>query len=242
MRRLAEAVALFTELEDHRGLGWALFYDGVAGWGLRTIEASRELFERSVAEHQLAADPAGELFSTLLLGWVLGAGGEVDEGRAHIDRFVKAAHAMNVPNAVAHAGDSVAMFDVWQGRVSADTTRAAAESLRVFREINNYACLTHALGSASMVMLELGDQEAPGVLIGLSQAIRERLNMIVAPYEDRSEIAANAFSTTVALDELDDATRARLWTSTLAKGRAMEPDEGIDWAIARLEKALSPTS
>ncbi len=232
--RLAESQAIFQELGDPRGLGWSLFYDGVAGWGARSPSETIEIFRRALQSHTEAADKAGQLFSTLLLGWALGFAGEYTEGRVHIDRFAEAASAIKVPNIAAHAGEAVAMFDCWQDRVDDNSIRHTIESLESFRQINNYACLTHALGSAALVLVQLGDLESPGIVIGISQAIRQRLNMVLAPYEDRTEIAVNAYSTAAALDRLRHAEGAPRWDAAVAKGRTMEPDEGIDWTIRQL--------
>ncbi len=240
VERLAEAQALFEELDDARGLGWAVFYDGVAGWGLRPMQESIKIFRRSLEIHEKSDDKAGQLFASLLLGTTLGVAGEYDEGRLYVERFAQGANAIKVPNMLAHAADALGMFDALQDQVTDETARRSAESLEAFRSINNYACLTHALGSAAMVLARMGDLEAPGIVIGMSQAIRERLNMVLAPYEDRSEIAANIASTAMALDILQEGSARDSWEAAVARGRTMEPDEGIHWTIRRLGHEPAP--
>lgn len=234
VERLKEAQRLFRDLDDDRGLGWSLFYDGVAGWGLRPIEETADIFRRSQEIHARSEDKAGRLFSGLLLGWALGVAGDHEEGREHIERFAESARALQIPNVVAHADEGVATFDAWQDRIGDDTRRLLVESLEAFRSIHNYACVTHVLGSAAIVLTKLGDLESPGVVVGISQAIRERLNMVLAPYEDRIDIAANTHSTAAAIHEAKWQSSTRSWEAAIAEGQTMEPDEGIDWTIRRL--------
>lgn len=239
IERLSEAQAIFEELGDQRGLGWALFYDGIAGWSLRSLEETVDRFRRALRNHTEAGDRAGQLFATLLLGWGLGASGELAEGREHIDRYVQAADAIGVPNLVAHGGEAVAMFDGWQGSITEASRRKAVESLEAFRSINNYACMTHSLGTAALMLVAMGDLEAPGIVIGISQAIRERLNMVLAPYEDRTQYAANAHAAAVAAKGLRTQSPDEDWETAIARGRTMEPDEGIDWTIQRLSHPVA---
>jgi predicted ATPase/class 3 adenylate cyclase len=232
--RLAEAQTLFEELGDKRGLGWALFYDGVAGWGIRSAEETLQMFERSMACHVEADDMAGQQYAGILTSWALAALGRYDEGRAHMDRFAETAYMVKVPNMVAHAADGLALFDAWQDRITEETAARSVESIEAFRSIDNYACLTHALGSVAVILAKQGRVEEPGMVLGVSQAIRDRLNMVIAPYEDHSEAAASAVSTALALDSLEEGPARDCWEAAMAQGRTMEPDEGIDWTIRQL--------
>ncbi len=230
---LAEAQRIFKELDDQRGLGWALFYDGIAGWGIRSAEDTTSLFESSLVCHTKAEDPAGQMFSELLLGSSLVLVGRAEEGKTHLDRFDRVAHATRIPNAEAHADDILAQFEAFTDQVGDSSIELTIKAIDGFRSINNYACITHTLGNAGMILARLGEYESAGIAVGISKAVRDRLNMVVAPYEDRSETVwdiLNAYG-----------IQPSSYQSAITRGRTMRPDEGIDWVIKRLLALKTPT-
>jgi hypothetical protein len=234
MQLLGEARQIFDELNDQRGLGWALFYDGLAGWGIRSTGETTGLFERSLACQKKAEDPAGQMFSELLLGSILVIAGRDMEGKNHLDRFDRVARATRIPNAVAHADDILAQFDALTDQVGDSSIDLSIGALGGFRSINNYACVTHALGNAGVILARLGEHESAGIAVGISEAVRDRLNMVVAPYEDRSETVWDLLEA--------DGFQPSSYESAVAQGRTMRPDEGIDWVVKRLLSQKTPTT
>ncbi len=239
VERLAEAQALFTELGDDRGLGWAFFYDGVVGWGLRPIDDTVAIFKRALATHGRSGDQAGALYTTLLLGSALGVAGEHEAAREYTERFAEAADAIKVPNMVGHASEALVSV-AWRNETGDRATQRMVESLEAFRQINNYACMTHALGAAAILLARMGDPEATCIVVGITQAIRERLNMVIAPYEDHTQAAADSYATAMAIDLARSDGALDSWEAAVAQGRTMEPDEGIDWTIRRLGHEPAP--
>ena len=224
LARLKDADAIFERVGDRRNLAWVRFYQGIAGFGLMPIEATIDTFEQALALHTEAEDPLGMALSTLLTGFVLSTRSP-ETGRPYIERFAEAAEAMGVPFMLAHADDALASADALEDCVDETSKLRAARSLVTLRRIKNYACVTHALGGAAAVLAQQGDHEGAARVMGIAEATRERLSMVIAPYEERDtqvqQIAAEAAGTPE-------------WDQALAEGRTFEPDEGIDWTIGRL--------
>ncbi len=224
LTRLDEAAAIFTKLDDRRNLGWATFYRGVAGFGLVPIEESAETFRQALNLHTEADDRLGMGLSTLLYGFVL-ATDEPGAGRPYIEQFAAAAKAVGAPSMTAHADDALAFLDGWQGCVNEETRLRAAQALITFRRINNYACICHALGGAATVLARAGDFDTAARILGIADATRQRLSMVVAPYEERETYVRRIAG---------DAVDTPAWDMAVAEGRTFEPDEGIDWVIRQL--------
>ncbi|HSJ33569.1 MAG TPA: adenylate/guanylate cyclase domain-containing protein [Acidimicrobiia bacterium] len=234
VERLDEAEELWEQLEDPRNLGWAVFYAAVAGYSLRTSDQTLDMYQRALELHLEAEDRFGQLVDTLLISSVLGGAGRYEEGRIYLDRYDAAVQKIGVPALLAHADDAVALFDALQDRVTEDSQRRSAASLVTFRQINNYACLTHALGGSAMILARMGDRRAPGVVTGLMSVIRNRLNMVIAPYEDRTTAIGRVMDEAFGLDVFSDGPAQEEWSAAIAEGRALDPDEGIDWVVGRL--------
>lgn len=222
--RLAEAREIFERLGNDRSLGWATFYEGIAGFGSVDLEQSIRTMEEAVRLHERAEDRFGRSASTLLLG-LYRTISDPASGRPYLERFQDWAAADGVPMGVAHANESLAFSDALQDEVGEESQRRAAEALALFRDINNYACLCHGLGSASAVLGREGDIEGAARALGLADTIRDRLSMAIAPYEERDSYAREIAG------ELVDGPA---WLRAVAEGRTFEPDEGIDWVISRL--------
>ena len=224
VERLAEASAIFEELGDTRNLGWATFYRGIAGAGLVSRDETLATFEKSTALHEAAEDKLGVILGTMVIGlFELGRNKEV--GHEMLDRAHDTARKVGIPVLIAHGADSAAVADASLGRVTAESRRLSAQALVSFRELRNYGCLCHALQSAACVLAVGGDIQSAARAWGVTEAIRERLSMVVAPYEDR---------TWMIRDIIGDSFENEAWTAAQAEGRTMEPEEGIDWVVDRL--------
>lgn len=232
--RVADAASLFEAVEDDRGLGWARFYDGVAGWPLRTADDTVDRFVRARAMLQDIGDRGGEAYSTLLLCYALVAADRAEEGRPHVEHMKDYVDELGVPTLSAHAADMVVLYDAWEQRIGQRTVDEAVRALTSFREIGNHARMSHTLGAVAMMLGRARDLESSGMVMGLALAIRKRLNLVLAPYEDRSDQAlrvvreALAGSTGVApaIDER--------WRAAVDRGVTMEPDEGVDLVLDKL--------
>jgi hypothetical protein len=245
IERLSEARSIFEEEGDDRQLAWAVFYDAVAGWGIRPLEDTSNLFLNARVLHEKSKDMGGIFFSSMLAALALGAAGRHDESREAGDSFVETALTTDVPTLVAHALDSSAFFDALRNEVHAESFRRAAESLDKFRSYGNYACVAHALTASASVLARAGDRHAAGIAVGVSEGIRDHLSMIVGPHEDRGNEVVAVIAETDLIDVGADGPARDEWDSARNQGRTMAPDEGIDWTISRLERAgqsLEPDS
>lgn len=71
-----------------------------------------------------------------------------------------------------------------------------------------------------MRLAATGRLEEAARILGVVQSIRDRLGMVLAPYEDRTFWIEN-----LGLNQLDDDRKAELKD----EGRAMGADAGIEW-------------
>ena len=234
VERLAEAEELWAQLGDTRKQGWAVFYGAVAGVSLRTNDETLGMYRRALALHTEAEDRFGQLTDTLLISAALGMAGHHEEARTHIDRYDAAAQKLGVPAVLAHAGDFVSLLDGVADEVTEESRRRSASALQAFRAINNYACLTHSLGGSAVILARMGDRHAPGVVVGLMHAVRNRLNMVLPPYEDRTSAIVSVMGEVFGVDLDSDGPDKEGWEATVAEGRTLVPDEGVDWVIGRL--------
>ncbi len=221
---LAAAAVVFEHADDRRNLGWARFYQGVAGFGTVPIEESAELFRRAIELHSDAEDRIGSALAELLYGQTVAMEDPV-AARTHIERFSDVAASIGAPTLTAHAADALALADAMVGVGDEPARVKAAEALVTFRSIDNYACLCHALAGAAAVFAAEGDTEGAARTLGIADATRDRLSMVLAPYEERER-----FVRRIAGAAADDPA----WGFGIAEGRTFEPDEGIDWVIRRL--------
>ena len=233
VRRLEEAQTLCEAAEDRPGVGWAKFYSGMAGWDLRPLEDTIECFARADSIFAETGSRHGELLAVLLGAYAHGHAGRVREGRELVTRYVEDAQRLGAPFLVAHAFDLGAIYDAWEDRVSAVTFENLCRAVDGFRSTHNHACLSHTLGAGAMAFARLEDMKAAARMLGLSQSLRDSLNMVIAPYEDRADQVL-ALIDAAGHDLTDPATRDA-WHRELDYGRTMNPHEGLDWAIHRLE-------
>lgn len=224
LERLTEAGAIFEGAGDTRNLGWAIFYRGCAGAGIVSRDETLATFEKSTALHVEADDKIG-VFSGNLLTGVFELGRNRDAARRSLDWCYETATKAGVPTLVAHGADVVALADASLGTVSEHSKRLSAEALVNFRKLRNYACICHTLYGAACVLAADGDIETAARAWGLTEAIRSRLSMVLAPYEARDWVMR---------DIIGEQFEGAAWNAALAEGRALEPDEGIDWVISEL--------
>ncbi len=221
---LRAAAEVFERADDRRNLGWASFYQGVAGFGMVPTDVSLSAFRRAMDLHTEAEDPIGSALAELLYGLVMGKE-DLGQARPHLERFADVAAAVGAPTLTAHAADALALADALRGPVDESARAGAAESLLTFRTIDNYACLCHALGGAAAVLARTGDYEGAARALGIADATRDRLSMVLAPYEE-----VEPYVRRVAGAAAQDPS----WDSAIAEGRTFDPDEGIDWVVRRL--------
>lgn len=235
--RLRDAIASFEAVGDARGRGWADFYDGVAGWSLRDPEETVDILQRARSTLHDAGDVAGESFSMLILGRALLAADRAGEGRPGVDELHGLVEGLNVPMLSAHAAELTVLYDAWEDTIDRHTVDEAIAAITSFREMHNYACMSHALEAVAMMVGRTRDVGAAGLITGLAIAIRKNLNLVFAPYEDSSaEVMAVLERSLDASVERDRSLRDE-WQAAVARGLTMEADEGVDLVLGKLHTA-----
>lgn len=129
-----------------------------------------------------------------------------------------------------HADEAAAAWPAAFGTLDPHVWVRAESAVSRFRALPNYACMGHCLHTASIVLATAGRLEESARCLGVVDVIRSRLGMVMAPYEDRRMWIDRA-----GLHRLDEPRRE----AAEAAGRAMEPEAGIDWVLARLAEGGS---
>jgi predicted ATPase/DNA-binding SARP family transcriptional activator len=222
---LDEAMRALDGLDEPRLVAWAGFYRGLASWGMSPIEETFEALDRATRLAEEAGDLVARFSAQMMRGWVHATEARFDEAKADMDEVMTFAEKIGNPAVLAHAEDSLACLSIMAGW---PTTQAQAQIARViqrFRRIPNYACIAHGLHTAAAWLATEDRLEEAARAMGVVQGVRDRLNMIVPPYEDRTVIVEAAGLTRLADDVRED---------LFAEGRSMTPDDGIDWVLATI--------
>ncbi len=227
--RLEEAEALWTAIGNVRNRGWSVFYQGIASWGMVAVDETIGFFDRSNALHEEAVDPFGAGMSKMLRALALARAGHFDRGTPDLEAFEGMAQQTGNAFMLGHAEDARAMWAIGLGEAIDADRRRIIDAIRHFQTLGNYACLGHGIHTAAMLLAQEGRLEEAARCLGIVTAIRDRLGMVVAPYEDRTMWVEE-----LGVDTLDEATRTRAENA----GRSLEPETGIEWVIA----TVSPTS
>lgn len=218
--KVREAQEIWQELEDERNLGWAVFYEAVASWSQVPIDRTVALFDRSTELHTSVDDRFGKFTSSYMRGLATAAAGDVDSARSDLIPFVAMAKQPVSPWVAGHANDTASLLATLEGSRDDDALDGARTAIGDFLSVPNYACLCHAIHTVGMHLAatdRLGDAAR---ILGVVQAIRNRLGMVLAPYEDRTFWIED-----LGLNQLDQERRTELEE----EGRAMGPDAGIEW-------------
>lgn len=230
LERLDEAAAIFEAEGDARNLGWATFYRGCAGVGIVPFDETLATYERSLALHTEADDKLGVILDNLVIGH-LELRRDRDLGREKMAWVLETANKIGVPALMAHGRDGAAQADASLGTVTDESKQLAAEALVTFRNLRNYACVCHTLCGAACVLAAEGDLESAARAWGVSETIRDRLSMVLAPYEDRGWAIRGI---------IGDKFESDAWNAAKSEGATFEPDEGIDWVVGQL--GFDPTA
>ena len=225
---LDAAIETWRELDDPRNEGWAQFYRSCAAWGMESPEERVTSFDRACRLHEAAGDRFGLGFDMLMRGFAYASIGDFESASADFGSFMELAESVRNPNMLAHADDAIACLAVIADNRDGEDLERLVRSLQRFRRISNHACIAHGIHTGAAWLAADGRLEDAARCMGIVQAIRDRLTMVIPPYEDRTFIVDAA-----GLATLDPDRR----NAAFAEGRAMEPAEGIDWVLDALGSA-----
>lgn len=222
VRAVTEAQTLWKELGDKRNEGWAIFYEGTASWSLVPIERTIELFDKSTELHREVEDPFGSVASPYMRGVARAVSGDLEAARRDLVEYVEVAGSVPTPWISGHANDTRSLLAVLDGETGAEAMEGARLAIEEFRAVPNYACICHAIQTAGMYLAATGQLEDAARSLGVVQSVRDRLGMVMPPYEDRSFWIED-----MGLADLDNERRRELEE----EARAMGPGAGIDWVV-----------
>jgi non-specific serine/threonine protein kinase len=231
---LEESVALFKELGDKLGYGWALISAGLVAVGQGQHERGNALLEE-------AADlflEIGERWSaSVALGFLtVGCFGQGDHTRARrlaeqaleLAREVGNAHATSI---ACHAGAMVAQAE-------GDHERAKGllqEDLKLSAESGDQSNVAYSLEGLAASAASEGRLARAARLWGAAEALLEKIEAAAYIYAPDRSVYQDRVS--VARAELDEAA----WQAAWAEGEAMTPEEAIEYALSKEEERKPPT-
>lgn len=216
------AIRALDDLDESRLVAWAEFYRGMASWGLTPPEETFAALDRAAQLSEATGDLLALLSSVHMRGWVHAAEGRYEDARSDIEMTLAWAQKSGNPATIAHAEDGVVCLAILAGWDTSDAPTQIRKVIQRFRRIPNYACIAHGLHTGAAWLASQGRLEDAAIAMGIVEGIRDRLSMVIPPYEDRTFIVDGA-----GLELLDQQRRAELVT----EGRKMAPDEGIDWIV-----------
>lgn len=220
VKKVREAQKIWEGLEDDRNLGWAVFYEATASWSQVPIDETVAMFDRASTLHERAEDRFGTLTSTFMRGLAKAASGDVEAAKPDLLPFISLADQDISPWAKGHAHDTASLLAILEGGHDGEVLDEARAAISNFLAIPNYACLCHAIHTVGMHLAATGQLEDAARILGVVQSIRDRLGMVLAPYEDRTFWIED-----LGLNLLDERRRSALYE----EARQMGADAGVEW-------------
>jgi non-specific serine/threonine protein kinase len=228
--RLEESVALWRELGDEQGLAQALRFLSGSFESQGDYAAARPLAEESVELFRGGEDRFGLGITLSRLGITALAQGDHAAARAALEEGVAICREIHDDWALALALRNLGIGALREGDHEEAVARLA-ESLTVLQETGNPLYMQNLELLAAAVSMR-GDHRRAALLFGAAEALREAVGAFVLPLY-RAEYDRGVAATRTGLDE---ATFSAAWS----EGRAMMPEEAIEYALKTEEPPPSP--
>jgi non-specific serine/threonine protein kinase len=228
--KLEESVALWREVGDRQGLAQALRFLSGSFESQGDYAAARPLAEESVELFREGEDTFGLGITLSRLGITALAQGDHAAARAALEEGVAICREIGDDWALALALRNLGIGALREGDLEEAVARLA-ESLKVLRETGNPLYMQNLELLAAAVSMR-GDHRRAAILFGAAEALREGVGTFVLPLY-RAEYDRGVAATR---DGLDEATLSAAWS----EGRAMTPDEAIEYALKTEEPSASP--
>ncbi len=163
-RRHEESLAVFRGLGDKRGIASLTHRVAMSAFGLGDRGRARCLAEESLG---LSRDrfPLIEIPNYAVLGQVLVADGEIDEGTALVRRGAELARAMGWDWWLSGQLGNLAFLALGRGDLD-EAEQTGAEALRLEREHGNRHWALYSLTALAQVALARGDSQRAGLFWG----------------------------------------------------------------------------
>jgi predicted ATPase/DNA-binding CsgD family transcriptional regulator len=228
--QLEESVMLWREVGDGQGLAQALRFLSGSFESQGDYAAARPLAEESVQLFREGEDTFGLGITLSRLGITALAQGDHVAARAALEESVAICREIEDDWALALALRNLGIGALREGNLEEAVARLA-ESLKVLRETGNPLYMQNLELLAAAVSMR-GDHRRAAILFGAAEALREAVGTFVLPLY-RAEYDRGVAATREGLDE---ATLSAAWS----EGRAMTPEEAIEYALKTEEPSASP--
>jgi predicted ATPase/class 3 adenylate cyclase len=221
LSRAAEAVELYRELDDRRGIPDALEELGAAQLGVGDIAAARVSLEEArqlnigLGNRQKASE------TTMALGIVALTEQRLDQARERFEDALATFRDLADPYWIAFAERLLGSVEGLGGNYEAGEDRLRA-SLSIARQHNLPVIIASGLYSFAYLALARGQYERAVRLMGATEALRELVGE--AP---QGEVAMMGDVRGLAGAFLDETTAERVYE----EGRAMELEEAVQYAL-----------
>jgi predicted ATPase/DNA-binding SARP family transcriptional activator/DNA-binding CsgD family transcriptional regulator len=218
-----EALTLYKELGDERGVAFALMCLGVQALEQGDYERAKPLFEEALASSQQLGDERTSAYTLHNLGEVARFRGEYGQAKTRGMEALAMFREMDDKWCVARTLSWLGMVTVYKS----DDREAAAgflrEGLALNREIGGWEWVAYSLeGFASLVGAK-AEGERAAMLWGAAEALREEIGSPIQPTDradyDRSVAAART--------HLEGAA----WEAAWKQGKEMSLEEAIEYAL-----------
>ncbi|MFL5807791.1 MAG: LuxR C-terminal-related transcriptional regulator [Roseiflexaceae bacterium] len=233
MALLEEGLALYTELKDRSGMASSMSHLGHAAIHLGQPERMMSLREEAQAllSEPLERQVAAHLL--VFLGFAAGSEGDFEQMKARLEEGLALFRALGDVRSVAMCLPGIGMVVLAEG----DSERAATlfeEGLLLQRELKHKTAIFYGLMGMLGVAGVRGHPARVAKLMGASEALREEIGLSVTPLADARYDYAGYLATARA--GLGETAFDAAW----AEGRAMTPEEAIEYALSKGEQREPP--
>jgi predicted ATPase/DNA-binding CsgD family transcriptional regulator len=228
-----ESMALFEALEDKPGVAASLVHLGQMALHGGDRERARALHLEAEALRRELSDPQAVSLLLYFLGFAALDEGDHDRAAALSEEGLELNRELGDLRGIALCLTVLGVAALEQG----DAERAAAlyeEDLRVLRGLRDKLGIAYGLRGMACVASLRGDAARAARLWGAVEALQEAIGLPLSPFDRNHPDYEGLLA--AARPRLDEAA----WEAALAEGRAMTPDEAVEYVLGTEEAAAPP--
>ena len=182
---LRDAVARYRDLDDERGLAYALHYLGRSEWGRADAEDVRSLFAEALELFRSVGDPVGEGLTLLFeaIDEYIGAR-RPEHGLAAFEECDAVMRSVGAPQLVAHGAEVRALVLGMAGHID-EAVPLMREAIELYTQMQNPNCGAHCMENTALLLAGT-DAERALMLLAAATRLREEIGVPVPPYENLS--------------------------------------------------------
>jgi predicted ATPase/class 3 adenylate cyclase len=218
-RQAEEALALYRELGDARGIAYSVLLLGHAVAEGGDAPEAQELFHETIRLFRDVGDWNQTLVTTRLLAWTYYELGDLDQARALHEENLRRARATRNENIEAQSLGALAEDALAAGRLE-EAGSLLREALRINRDLGDLAGTALNFCRLASVLAASGKAETAAQLLSRAEALHEEMGAGVRPW----------------LGEMNEATlasiRAQLDASRVGEAWQRGRDLALDDAVA----------